>query len=238
MLRDGFDYLKRAGDLLYRPDRRHALAVSVPPSFASKWLAPRIARFTAAHPEIEVWMSADMRLADVSGGRVDVAVRYGRGDYSGVRSEKLLDADVTPVCAPSLTMGGNALHRPADLAHHALIHLRPSELEEPRPDWAAWFKARGLTSIDAQSGPRFDQTALAIEAAAHGQGVALAPYAFVAGDLASGRLVAPFADGALSTALAYYVLIKRSGASTPARAFAAWLKEEAKAAADASVDDL
>ena len=69
-------------------------------------------------------------------------------------------------------------------------------------------------------------------------GVALAPYAFVAGDLASGRLVAPFADGALSTALAYYVLIKRSGASTPARAFAAWLKEEAKAAADASVDDL
>jgi len=135
-------------------------------------------------------------------------------------------------------MGGNALRRPADLAHHALIHLRPSELEEPRPDWAAWFKARGLTSIDAQSGPRFDQTALAIEAAAHGQGVALAPFAFVAGDLASGRLVAPFADGALSTALAYYVLIKRSGASTPARAFAAWLKEEAKAAADASVDDL
>ncbi|WP_433948473.1 transcriptional regulator GcvA [Brevundimonas diminuta] len=238
LLRDGFDYLKRAGDLLYRPDRRHALAVSVPPSFASKWLAPRIARFTAAHPEIEVWMSADMRLADVSGGRVDVAVRYGRGDYSGVRSEKLLDADVTPVCALSLTMGGNALRRPADLAHHALIHLRPSELEEPRPDWAAWFKARGLTSIDAQAGPRFDQTALAIEAAAHGQGVALAPFAFVAGDLASGRLVAPFADGALSTALAYYVLIKRSGASTPARAFAAWLKEEAKAAADASVDDL
>lgn len=238
LLRDGFDYLKRAGDLLYRPDRRHALAVSVPPSFASKWLAPRIARFTAAHPEIEVWMSADMRLADVSGGRVDVAVRYGRGDYSGVRSEKLLDADVTPVCAPSFTMGGNALRRPSDLAHHALIHLRPSELEEPRPDWAAWFKARGLTSIDAQAGPRFDQTALAIEAAAHGQGVALAPYAFVAGDLASGRLVAPFADGALSTALAYYVLIKRSGASTPARAFAAWLKEEAKAAADASVDDL
>lgn len=238
LLRDGFDYLKRAGDLLYRPDRRHALAVSVPPSFASKWLAPRIARFAAAHPEIEVWMSADMRLADVSGGRVDVAVRYGRGDYPGVRSEKLLDSDVTPVCAPSLTMGENALRRPSDLARHVLIHLRPSELEEPRPDWAAWFKARGLTNIDAQAGPRFDQTALAIEAAAHGQGVALAPYAFVAGDLASGRLVAPFADGALSTAMAYYVLIKRSGASKPARAFAAWLKEEAHAAAEASIDDL
>src|SRR5690606_35533002 len=116
LLRDGFDYLKRAGDLLYRPDRRHALAVSVPPSFAAKWLAPRIARFTAAHPEIEVWMSADMRLADVGGGRVDVAVRYGRGDYPGVRSERLLGADVTPVCAPALITGENALRRPADLA--------------------------------------------------------------------------------------------------------------------------
>lgn len=238
LLRDGFGYLKRAGDLLYRPDRRHALAVSVPPSFAAKWLAPRIARFSAAHPEIEVWMSADMRLADVSGGRVDVAVRYGRGDYPGVRSEKLLDADVTPVCAPSLVTGRDPLRRPADLARHGLIHLRPGEWEEPRPDWSAWLKARGLTDVDAQAGPRFDQTALAIEAAAHGQGVALAPYAFVAEDLASGRLVAPFADGALTTELAYHVLLKRSGATTAARAFAAWLKSEAQAAAEANIDDL
>ncbi|MFS0709443.1 transcriptional regulator GcvA [Brevundimonas phoenicis] len=238
LLRDGFDHLKRAGDLLYRPDRRHALAVSVPPSFAAKWLAPRIARFSAAHPEIEVWMSADMRLADVSGGRVDVAVRYGRGDYPGVRSERLLNADVTPVCAPGLLVGRQPLRKPADLAHHVLIHLRPSEWEEPRPDWGAWLKARDLTDIDAQAGPRFDQTALAIEAAAHGQGVALAPYAFVADDLAAGRLVAPFADGALTTDFAYYVLIKRSGATTAARTFVAWLKEEAHAAAEAGVDDL
>ena len=238
LLRDGFDHLKRAGDMLYRPDRRHALAVSVPPSFAAKWLAPRIARFSAAHSEIEVWMSADMRLADVSGGRVDVAVRYGRGDYPGVRSERLLNADVTPVCAPGLLVGRQPLRKPADLAHHVLIHLRPSEWEEPRPDWGAWLKARDLTDIDAQAGPRFDQTALAIEAAAHGQGVALAPYAFVADDLAAGRLVAPFADGALTTDFAYYVLIKRSGATTAARTFVAWLKEEAHAAAEAGVDDL
>jgi len=183
-------------------------------------------------------MSADMRLADVSGGRVDVAVRYGRGDYPGVRSERLLNADVTPVCAPGLLVGRQPLRKPADLAHHVLIHLRPSEWEEPRPDWGAWLKARDLTDIDAQAGPRFDQTALAIEAAAHGQGVALAPYAFVADDLAAGRLVAPFADGALTTDFAYYVLIKRSGATTAARTFVAWLKEEAHAAAEAGVDDL
>ncbi|WP_392353446.1 LysR substrate-binding domain-containing protein [Brevundimonas sp. LF-1] len=111
------------------------MSISVPPSFAAKWLAPRIARFSAAHPEIEVWMSADMRLADVSGGRVDVAVRYGRGDYAGVRSEHLLNADVTPVCSPILLAGSRPLRKATDLAQHVLIHLRPSELEEPRPDW-------------------------------------------------------------------------------------------------------
>lgn len=237
LLHDGFDYLKRAGDLLYRPNRRHALAISVPPSFAAKWLAPRIARFSAAHPEVEVWMSADMRLADVGGGRVDVAVRYGRGDYVGVRSERLLSADVIPVCSPVLLTGKHALKRPDDLAHHALIHLRPGDLEEPRPDWPTWLGARRLDQIDASAGPRFDQTALAIEAAAYGQGVALAPYAFVAGDLASGRLVAPFADGALATELAYHVLTKRSGVSEPARAFVRWMKSEAHAA-EQRTDDL
>lgn len=237
LLHDGFDYLKRAGDLLYRPNRRHALAISVPPSFAAKWLAPRIARFSAAHPEVEVWMSADMRLADVGGGRVDVAVRYGRGDYTGVRSERLLTADVTPVCSPALLTGAHPLKRPADLARHVLIHLRPGDLEEPRPDWPAWLAARKLDQIDASAGPRFDQTALAIEAAAHGQGVVLAPYAFVADDLASGRLVAPFADGTLATELAYHVLTRRSGVSEPARSFVRWMKTEIQAA-EQREDDL
>ena len=237
LLHDGFDYLKRAGDLLYRPNRRHALAISVPPSFAAKWLAPRITRFSAAHPEIEVWMSADMRLADVGGGRVDVAVRYGRGDYTGVRSERLLTADVIPVCSPILLTGAHPLKKAADLAHHVLIHLRPGELEEPRPDWPVWLAARDLCQIDASAGPRFDQTALAIEAAAYGQGVALAPYAFVADDLASGRLVAPFADGALTSDLAYHVLTRRSGVSEPARAFVRWMKAEIQTS-EQRTDDL
>ncbi|MGH7020156.1 MAG: LysR substrate-binding domain-containing protein, partial [Brevundimonas sp.] len=118
-----------------------------------------------------------------------------------------------------------------------LIHLRAGELEEPRPDWATWLKARGVDQVDATAGPRFDQTALAIEAAAHGQGVALAPYAFVADDLASGRLVSPFADGALATEMAYHVLTRRSGVSEPARAFVRWMKAEVQAA-EQRVDDL
>jgi LysR family glycine cleavage system transcriptional activator len=229
VLRDAFDQLKKAGEIIYGASHRSSLAVSVPPSFAVKWLAPRMASFAAANPDVEVWISADMQLADVAGGRVDLAVRYGRGDYTGVRTEVLLDAGVIPVCSPGLTVGEGALRRPADLAHHVLIHVGRGAVEEPRPDWAAWVKSRKLTGIDVSQGTRFDQTAMAIEAAAHGRGVALAPHAFVAADIAAGRLVAPFADGYLPTDMAYRLLTRRTGVRPEAQAFIRWLREEAAA---------
>ncbi len=236
-LREAFEQLKRAAEIVYGPAGRRSLAVSVPPSFAARWLAPRMVRFSAAHPEIEVWISADMQLADVAGGRVDVAVRYGIGNYPGVRSERLLEAGVVPVCSPALLSGAHPLRKPADLAHHTLIHVGNGRVEEPRPDWAAWLKARGATGIDASAGSRYDQTAFAIEDAANGRGVALAPRAFVAADLASGRLVAPFADGYLATNMAYHVLTRRNGGREEARTFVAWLRREAEAE-DGPADEL
>jgi len=227
VLRDAFEQLKRAADIIYGPAQRRSLAISVPPSFAVRWLVPRMVRFSAAHPEIEAWISADMQMADVAGGRVDIAVRYGRGDYPGVRSEPLMEAGVIPVCSPALLSGPHPLVRPADLARYALIHVGQSTIEEPRPDWSAWLRSRKLTDIDASVGPRFDQTAFAIEDAAYGRGVALAPRAFVQADLASGRLVAPFADGYLATEMAYHVLTRRTGGRDEARLFVKWLREEA-----------
>lgn len=237
VLRDAFEQLKRAADIVYGPAGRHSLTVSVPPSFAARWLAPRMARFSAEHPEIEVWISADMQLADVAGGRVDVAVRYGTGGYPGVRSEVLLEAGVIPVCSPTLLTGRYPLRKPADLAGHTLIHVAVGRVEEPRPDWKAWLKARGVTGVDPGAGPRYDQTAFAIEDAANGRGVALAPRAFVATDLASGRLVTPFADGYLATNMAYHVLTRRNGGREEARTFVAWLRREAEAH-DGTVDEL
>lgn len=237
VLRDAFEQLKRAADIVYGPTGRRSLTVSAPPSFAARWLAPRMVRFSAEHPEIEVWVSADMQLADVAGGRADVAVRYGVGGYPGVRSEPLLQAGVIPVCSPALLHGKAPLQRPADLARHTLIHVAHGRVEEPRPDWAAWLKARGVSDVDPKIGPRYDQTALAIEDAANGRGVALAPRAFVAADLASGRLIAPFADGYLATDLTYHVLTRRSGVRDEARVFVAWLRREAEAE-DGGVDEL
>lgn len=235
VLRDAFEQLKLASEIVYGPSRRRSLAVSVPPSFAARWLAPRMARFSAQHPDVEVWISADMMLADVAGGRADVAIRYGRGDYPGVRTEPLIEAGVMPVCSPELLTGPHPLRVPADLAGHVLIHVARSGIEEPRPDWAAWLKARGLDQIDTSVGPRFDQTALAIESAIHGRGVVLAPRAFVAADLASGRLAAPFADGYLATDMAYRMVTRRGSVRPEAQAFMAWLREEA--ARDAQVSD-
>lgn len=227
VLREAFEHLKRAADIIYGAAARQSLTVSAPPSFAVRWLVPRLARFSADHPEIELWVSADMQLADVAGGRVDVAIRYGHGDYPGVRTETLLDAGVLPVCSPALLKGPRPLRRPGDLRHHALIHVRPGAFEEPRPDWATWLDSRKLAEIDATVGPRFDQTAFAIEDAAQGRGVALAPRAFVTQDLATGRLILPFADGYLATDMAYRVLTRRSHVRPEAQAFVAWLRAEA-----------
>lgn len=231
VLREAFLHLDRAADVIYRPQRRPSLAVTAPPSFAAKWLGPRLRRFSEQHPGIEVWMSADVELADVAGGRVDVAVRYGRGPYPGVRAERLLDGAVMPVCAPALA---RSLKRPSELARQTLIHTTPGAREEARPDWIAWLVSRRVTGVDAEAGPRFDQAALAIDAAIQGRGVALAPLGFVRADLTEGRLAAPFPDGVLETELAYFVLTRKAGASEAARAFARWLTAEAGRVEDAA----
>jgi LysR family glycine cleavage system transcriptional activator len=236
ILRAGFEQIERASDLIYRPANRLSLRVTAPPTFAAKWLAPRLMRFTSAHPDMEVWISADPQLADIAGGRVDVAIRYGRGRYPDLSAQHLLAADVIPVCSPLLLTGDDPLKTAGDLARQTLIHTKTGDLEEPYPDWAQWLKARGLGAIADSVGLRVDQFALAIEMAAYGRGVALAPRAFVAADLARGRLVAPFADGVLSTELAYYVLTRRN-ASESTRKFLRWLMDEA-ARPDEWGDDL
>lgn len=227
ILRGGFEQLQRAADLVYRPAGRRLLTIAAPQSFAAKWLAPRLTRFTAIHPEIEVWISADAQPSELASGRVDVAIQYGRGAYPEFKVEHLLAADVLPICAPALLRGPHALKTPEDLKHHPLIHTRPSDLEEPYPDWPQWFAARGLADEASGAGVRVDESATAIEMAAFGQGVALAPRAFVAGDLARGRLAAPFADGLLKTSLAYYLVTRKSNLTESVRKFVHWLADAA-----------
>jgi len=228
LLREGFDRLMDASALLRQPQRRPQLRVSVTPSFAAKWLTPRLDGFLAEHPEVEVWISADMALAELSEEGADLAVRYGCGDYPGLTSERLMTETVLPVCSPRLLTGAKAIRGPEDLANHTLLHDESPDNDPSCPDWTMWLKARGVSGVDPRRGLRFNQAALAIEAAAGGRGVALAKRTIAQADLQSGRLVAPFADGEAPVDFAHYLVLPRDRPiSTGARAFADWLKKEA-----------
>ncbi len=212
------------------PARKGRVMVSCAPSFAAKWLAPRLDAFHRGHEGIEAWISADMGLTDFSVADADIAIRYGKGVYDGLKSELLLDETVVPVCSPGLASGANAIRRPVDLADHTLLHDESPENDPSCPDWASWLAARGVAGVDPGRGPRFNQAILVLEAALSGQGVALAKQAVAQADLAAGRLVAPFADGSTPIDFAYWLVWPNGRHLSPdVRAFIKWLKAEARA---------
>ena len=228
LLREGFERLMDASALLREPPRRRQISVSVAPSFAAKWLMPRMDDFHAAHPEIEVWISADMEPVDLTEGAADLAVRYGPGGYGGHVAQLLMTETVLPVCAPRLMAGPHPIATPADLIHHTLLHDVTADSDPSRPDWPMWLKARKVRHPDPRRGSRYNQSSLLIEAAIAGRGVALAKRTLAQADLNSGRLVAPFADGSEAVGFAYYVVMPRDRpASASALAFIAWLKRQA-----------
>jgi LysR family glycine cleavage system transcriptional activator len=204
-------------------DAQGPLTVSVLPSFAAKWLLPRLARFRARHPEIDVRISTNDHLIDFARDGVDLAVRMGRGDWPGVTSIKFLEEDLYPVCSPALLQGAHPLQTPADLKFHTLLH------DDMRQDWRTWLMAAGVEGIDYRRGPGYTDSSMVIQAAVEGQGVALGRSALAADDLASGRLVKPF-EVALPANFAYYVVYPPAAAEQPkVKAFADWLLEAAKA---------
>ena len=230
MINEAFQKLSEAGHVLRQPARKGRIAISCAPSFAAKWLAPRLDRFQDEEPDVEVWIASDMRLVDFSTSETDLAIRYGSGSYDGLRAEKLLEESVLPVCAPDLIDGANRLRKPGDLAKAVLIHDESPDNDPSCPTWPMWLASRGLEFESARKGPRFNQSALALEATLAGRGVALAKRAIAQTDLDRGRLVAPFADGSASVDFAYWIVWPKGRHLRPeVRAFMAWVKREAQA---------
>jgi LysR family glycine cleavage system transcriptional activator len=226
-LSDAFDRMAVALERLRAQECSGSLTVSTSPALAAKWLVPRLERFQQLHPEIDVRVSAAMRLVDFAREDVDVAIRYGPGSYPGLLAELLLTNEVVPVCAPALVEGARPLRTPQDLRHHALLHDDTSTSDGAYPNWPMWLRAAGLEDIDPSRGPRFDYPGLVLDAAAAGRGVALALSTVAAADLAAGRLVTPFAVAA-PTPFAYYVVCPEATAERPkVAAFRRWLRAEA-----------
>ena len=226
-LREAFDRLAEAASMLTAAVDGRRLTVSVAPSFAAKWLVPRLGRFEALHPQVDVWISAGMELIDFNSGEVDLAIRYGSGRYPGLEVTRLMQETVIPVASPEL-IERLPLADLTDLAQHVLLHDGSPDADESCPDWTMWLAARGVRGVDGARGPRFNQSSLVIEAAIGGRGVALAKRALAQADLDAGRLVAPF-QIATAVDFAYYLVHPKAKGRLPqVKAFSAWLKAEAE----------
>ena len=227
-LREAFDRLAEAASLLTAAVDGRRLTVSVAPSFAAKWLVPRLGQFEAAHPQVDVWLSADMEVVDFALGEIDLAIRYGAGRYPGLEVVKLMSETVIAVASPEL-LEANPINTPGDLAQHILLHDGSPDADDSCPDWTMWLAARGVRDIDGARGPRFNQSSLVIEAAVGGRGVALAKRALAQADLDAGRLVTPF-DIATAVDFAYYVVHPKAKGRLPqVKAFVSWITAQAAA---------
>jgi LysR family glycine cleavage system transcriptional activator len=225
-LQRAFERIQEATAGLHAHPRREVLAVTSLPSFAARWLVPRLGPFTRAHPNIDLRIIATERPLDFSREPVDVGIRFGYGRYAGLRTEKLMDDVAFPVCSPALVRRRPALRNPADLRRHVLLH------DDSTDDWRRWLRTVGASG-DPERGHIFTDASMMLQAAGDGQGVALARQALVAGDLASGRLVRLFASSpTLPTERAYYLVTSEQTAAFPrVQAFRAWLLDEVAALA-------
>jgi LysR family glycine cleavage system transcriptional activator len=222
-IRGLFQGLASATERLKGRDPARLLTVSVEPSFAAQFLVPRLGRFLARHPELEVRINVTPARVDFARDGVDLAVRHGRSPWEGLAETRLMVEEWAPVCSPALLEGPKPLERPEDLRHHVL-------LRGPTVDWQMWLAAAGVTGIDTTAGPLYDEAWMAIKASIEGNGVALARRSLVADELAAGRLVRPFPLG-LPAEYAYYILCPPESAALPKIAlFRDWLIAEAESA--------
>jgi LysR family glycine cleavage system transcriptional activator len=225
-VREGFAMLAAAVVQAKPQATTRRLTVSVAPSFAAKWLLPRLSEFEARHPDIDVHVDASMPLVDLHESLVDVAIRYGAGQYPGLRVERLIGEEVFPVCSPALLLGERPLNSPADLKDHTLLHDDSPDNDPSCPTWPMWLRAAGVQNVDAARGPRFSQSSFVLEAAVLGRGVALAKSTIAAADLAAGRVVRLF-EVSIPLAFSYFLVSRDDVAPSPnIVAFRTWLFEQ------------
>lgn len=225
-LSECFARVDRAVERVSQSDASGTLTVSVAPAFAVKWLGPRLDRFGAANPDIDLRISANLAPIDFKQDSFDAAIRLGRGVYPGLVSVKLFDETVTPMCSPRLREGDRQLRTPDDLRHHVLLHDDSLDFDVAAPHWAEWLEAAGASAVDAKRGPHFSHPDHSLQAAIEGGGVVLGWRFLATADLEAERVIAPF-DLELPLGLAFYLVYPESYAERPkVVAFQQWLLKE------------
>jgi LysR family transcriptional regulator, glycine cleavage system transcriptional activator len=225
---DVLDRLQSATDRLKAEIRARQLSITTTTGFASLWLIPRLRRFTALHPDIDVRISATTDALNLERSLIDLAIRYCRPESVPEGAVKLFGEEVIPVCSRALLRDkARPLKRPQDLAHHTLLHFDYAGAETMYMDWGTWLTALGIGELRPAGALHFSQYEQMIQAAISGQGVALGRQPLVNDLIESGTLVAPFKQ-TLVGSRAYFIIESRFSAGKPhVREFAEWLLAEA-----------
>lgn len=237
-VRQGFDCLA-AAVAATRQGEAGVITITAPPSFASHWLVPRLARLAADHPELRIRLASSPDAVDQPGNApilpeqgadprtadCEAAIRFGTGLYPGLRVDRLFAPEYLPVCSPAL-IAASPLLRPADLRQQVLIHDETIADGEHSVGWAEWLAAAGLRLAECPRQAHFSNAVLALDAALAGQGVALSLRDLVAADVAAGRLMLPFAL-TLPSPYAYFLVLPEQTAARPdVAALRDWLVAE------------
>ena len=239
-MRDAFDRMEQATLRVASRGDRQVLTVSVLPTFAMRWLIPRLGSFIESNPAIEVRFITSILPVSFAHEDIDVAIRVGivdpaearetapridlkmSDDLTGVRADRIASDVLVAVCSPGLRDGDRPIREPADLRHHTLLHTTT------RPHaWSDWLNAIGMSPIKRKNEPSFGHFFMTLQAAAEGRGIAVVPEILVRMDLAAGTVVKPFELSAESAG-AYFLLCRRHQWDLPKiRTFREWLLDEA-----------
>ena len=220
VVRDALDRIALGTERLVRRQSSGVLTVSTSPDYAAKWLVHRLDRFAEAHPGIDLRVSATTHRVDFVREEVDLAVRHGDGNWPGLEVVRLWSEQLFPVCSPKLVSGRNRIAKASDLLKFPLLRL------EDWKTWERWFEAAGVADPKPH-GPVLNRASMLIDAAADGQGIALARTSLAAWDLINGRLVRPI-NVSLRVFNTYWIVCPKATSALPKIAtFRDWLLAEA-----------
>jgi LysR family glycine cleavage system transcriptional activator len=240
-LREGFDALAAAVEMIRERGEQTELIITAPPVFTARWLMPRLADFSRREPKIEVRVVGSSKMVDA--GALDssalmsnldlrteasgVEIHLGSGEYPGYRTDKLFEISMVVVAAPELANGAPPIKKPEDLAQQMLLHDDAMNLVAHGNAWQKWLDAAHVAEkVDGSRGPHFSSNILSLEAASQKLGVALALRPLVDADIASGRLCAPFKIEVKPQGL-YWLVCPEVIADRPSvAAFRRWLLEQ------------
>ena len=215
-----FAVLQEGTEELMREPGQESLTVTALPSFCARWLVPRLGLFMKANPDVDFRLAPSRGLTNFTTEKIDLAIRYGSGKYTGLTSIHLLDESIVPVCHPKLMKGKFGIKKPQDLKHHVLLH------DEGHGDWRKWLLAADVHDVDASKGPVYTDSAMAVQSAIEGDGVALARSELVRDDIARGLLAVPF-NISQPSRFAYYIVYPEEVIPKPSmQAFIDWILEQ------------